>query len=203
MDWKWLDRAGETVTREGPDFTPWFDIRLKHPDWPTEIVLSVVVDEDQGPIINGFRGGRDYMHGHQAVAKLLRESWNNEFLLRYVTAQAAGALLAKRVVDKHIDEIELTDETTQRIGDLREHFARRAYKATKPQRRRRLTRDLLKQVADTYRKAYEAGQPPTQAVAAEFQVSHSTAGRWVVEARKAGTLGPATGTKPGEATPSS
>lgn len=68
-----------------------------------------------------------------------------------------------------------------------------------PQRRRRLTRELLEQVAETYRQAYAAGDPPTQAVSAKFTVSHSTAGRWVVEARRRGALGPANGTSAGEA----
>jgi|SRR5665647_1061483 len=65
-------------------------------------------------------------------------------------------------------------------------------------RRDRVTDDLLREVADVYRKAWAAGDPPTQAVASHFYKSHSTAARWVGLARKAGYLGPADGSRGGE-----
>jgi len=61
--------------------------------------------------------------------------------------------------------------------------------------RRRVTPDLLKRVADVY-SADESGRP-TQAVANEFNVSHSTAARYVGSARKQKLL---PGTSPGKAT---
>lgn len=71
--------------------------------------------------------------------------------------------------------------------------------AEAPQSRRRIvTPALLKEVAEVYRAAHVAGNPPTVAVAEHFSTSHRNAARWVGEARKAGILGPAHGTKPGE-----
>jgi len=70
-------------------------------------------------------------------------------------------------------------------------------------RRRRVTDDLLKSVATTYRSALDRGENPTEAVFTAFEnterpVSRSTAGRWVMEARKRGFLGSATERKAGE-----
>ena len=200
--WKLLDSADDHVTREGHDIPAWFDMRLHREDWPTEIVCSVVVDEDQGPIINGIRGGRTYAHGYQDVARLFRESTDSVWMLRFMTAQAAGALATKRILAPHVHKIKGDEKDAEMIGKLRDRLASRAYPATETKRRRRVTRELLREVAEVYRRAHEEGRPPTQSVAEQFHVSHSSAGRWVVEARKVGILGPATGTKPGEASPS-
>lgn len=66
--------------------------------------------------------------------------------------------------------------------------------------RRRVTPDLLTEVAELYRSATSAGLAPVVEIARKANVSHSTAGRWVVEARRAGIMGPAVGTRVGEAT---
>lgn len=60
-------------------------------------------------------------------------------------------------------------------------------------RRRRLNDDQYRRVADAYRHAVEQGNYPKQAVAAEMHVSESTAGRYVMEARRRGFLGRAPG----------
>jgi hypothetical protein len=54
-------------------------------------------------------------------------------------------------------------------------------------------------VAEVYKAAVLADQPPTQAVAYAFHRPYSTAGRWVMKAREHGFLGeaPARG-QPGE-----
>lgn len=65
-------------------------------------------------------------------------------------------------------------------------------------RRNRVTREHLAAVAGVYRDAQEAGAPPTLAVAEHFQVSHSTATRWVNLARKEKFLGAAQKGKAGE-----
>jgi len=64
-------------------------------------------------------------------------------------------------------------------------------KPHKAQRGRRLEPAHFEQVADTYRVAVQGGAPPTQAVTDKFQVPYSTAGRWVMEARRRGFLAPA------------
>jgi hypothetical protein len=60
-------------------------------------------------------------------------------------------------------------------------------------RRRRLTDDQLRRVAETYRRAVANDGFPKQAVAVEMHVSESTAGRYVMEARRRGFLGKAPG----------
>jgi hypothetical protein len=60
--------------------------------------------------------------------------------------------------------------------------------------RRKMNRELLTRVADTYRAAERA---PTEAVKAAFGVEHRTAGRYVAAAREAGLLPPTTRGKGG------
>lgn len=60
-------------------------------------------------------------------------------------------------------------------------------------RRRRLTDDQFRAVAAAYRRAVDHGNYPKQAVAAEMHVSESTAGRYIMEARRRGFLGKAPG----------
>jgi hypothetical protein len=60
-----------------------------------------------------------------------------------------------------------------------------ALKATGP------TDETLKVVAKLYRLAYVIGDPPTASVRTSFDVSKSTAARWVQLARHRGFLGPA------------
>lgn len=68
-----------------------------------------------------------------------------------------------------------------------------------PQERRRKLDDAhYREVAEVYRSAWTGGRHPKSAVALRFQVSDSTAGRYVVEARKRGFLGPTDPGQPGE-----
>lgn len=60
----------------------------------------------------------------------------------------------------------------------------------RPGGRRSLTSEHLATVAEVYSTAHEQGRPPTMAVADHFEVSHSTAAKWVGAARKQGALGP-------------
>ena len=64
-------------------------------------------------------------------------------------------------------------------------------------RRGRYGPDHWAAVARTYLRAYEFGEPPTQAVAEKFSVSKSTAAKWVAKARKLGLLGETTKGKAG------
>ncbi|MET9876540.1 hypothetical protein ABZZ36_18225 [Actinacidiphila glaucinigra] len=59
------------------------------------------------------------------------------------------------------------------------------------QRRRKITHDHLREVATVYSEALENDDPPTRAVQQHFRVSHSTAAKWVGQARKGGMLPPA------------
>lgn len=68
-------------------------------------------------------------------------------------------------------------------------------------RRNRITDEHLASVAAVYRAAQQAGEPPTMAVATQFQTSHSTATRWVGLARSTGLLGPTRKGRAGEVKP--
>ncbi len=67
------------------------------------------------------------------------------------------------------------------------------------QLRRRVTDELLERVAETYRENLAEGAP-TKSVARQEMVSHSTAARYVAQARSRGLLGPTTAGKAGEST---
>jgi hypothetical protein len=90
---------------------------------------------------------------------------------------------------------ERVSETLEAVGRL---VAAQAYPTVRPQRRRRMTRTLLREVADVYRSALAEGEAPTKAVASHFYIAHSTAARWVGQARKLGELAPAVGPTAGE-----
>ncbi len=59
--------------------------------------------------------------------------------------------------------------------------------------------EKLVYVAEAYRFGVLVGQPPTQLVAEQLGMSRAAAGRWISRAREEGILGPAVGTKAGEA----
>lgn len=65
-------------------------------------------------------------------------------------------------------------------------------------RRNRITREHLEAVAEIYRTANAAGAAPTRAVQDAFLTTHSTAAKWVSQARKEGILGAAPGSRGGE-----
>ena len=67
-------------------------------------------------------------------------------------------------------------------------------------RRHSINTGHLTEVAQVYRHAVDSGAP-TKAVAKAFHATRSTAGRWVVLARREGLLGPADRTRAGEASP--
>jgi hypothetical protein len=73
--------------------------------------------------------------------------------------------------------------------------------APHPEPGKRLPDVFLASVADVYRYALKLGQPPVNAVAEAFNVSRSTAGRYVVRARRRGMLGEAITGKAGEREP--
>jgi hypothetical protein len=74
--------------------------------------------------------------------------------------------------------------------------------ATKPLRGVPVSKEFLGQVASIYRSAVAGGsRAPVVEVARQLGGSRPTAGRWVLQARKAGVLKPAIGTRAGESVP--
>lgn len=72
----------------------------------------------------------------------------------------------------------------------------RQVRVVRRQARRRVTDELLSEVAEVYRANVDDG--PTAAVAARFVKSHRTAGLYVKQAREAGLLGQAVKGRAGE-----
>jgi hypothetical protein len=100
---------------------------------------------------------------------------------------------------------ELVKEATELVGEFDESvddpvaFMRALGEVTsRPEPGKRLTDDWLERVAEVYRTALQNGLPATDAVATAFPISRSTAGRWVMEARRRGLLGEAIPGRAGE-----
>lgn len=188
MPVKW---SAESVTLSGGVQVPQsFEVLLEHPDWPTSAVLSVVVDPDSGPVASGIRGSGQPPIPFRDVMAMVSSTADVDELLWDAMASATGWRAEGRVRDLHPGGTMLTDEArAASLTALRETVAM-VRQAPRLQRRRRLTRGFLREVADVYTKAHAAGEPPTMAVAEHFTVSHRTATRWAREARAAGELGP-------------
>lgn len=67
--------------------------------------------------------------------------------------------------------------------------------ATKSRKRYKITKAHLGEVVRIYQEAVEGGRPPTREVAELFEVAHSTAAKWVGQARREGILEPASGSR--------
>ena len=122
--------------------------------------------------------------------------WKREALM-YLAAEKDGAALEliERVLNRPATYSEMSrDERGDVIGEA----IRTAARTPLRRRRDRITDDLLREVAQVYRAANDAGEAPTMAVAQHFYKSHSSAARWVGLAREAGHLGQADGSRGGE-----
>jgi hypothetical protein len=75
------------------------------------------------------------------------------------------------------------------LGELEQAYAGATKRS--PRQGKQLTIGDLRRVADLYREAIQLGHPPKKYVAQKEHVAESTAGRWFVQARKAGFLAPA------------
>jgi len=109
--------------------------------------------------------------------------------------------VAHRVVTRHAGpELErVWDGTRELVSDAgaeaHDERAKLHDEVTRDAKRsrqgRRLSDDDLKETARIYREAMTIGRNPTEAVQRELHLSRSTAGRWVMQARRRGFLGPA------------
>ena len=116
---------------------------------------------------------------------------------------AAGIRLPLReLVDEVVDQAALLGEERLPTKAEREAFGGELA-ATFPRAEpgKRLPDELLEEVARVYRYALQRGLPPTEAVKEALDVSRSTAGRYVVRARRAGLLGRASPGVAGELEP--
>jgi transposase len=116
-----------------------------------------------------------------------------------VTASAIRSVPLQRLIDKALaEETKNLRRWARRAGDsdsgdyLQARAA--AAEASLPRaqgRPREYSEEHFKEVADAYTRAWKIGDRPTKAVAEQWQVSRSTAAKWVARARATGLL-PAT-----------
>lgn len=107
-----------------------------------------------------------------------------------LTSEILRAVPVARVLRAVLEAI---THDVSRSGDGRVHFS-----MTRVDREAGPTDENLRRVARVYRGAHLVGMPPTKAVQDHFGLARSTAGRWVMEARRQGFLGPGTERQAGE-----
>ena len=119
-------------------------------------------------------------------------------IIAHVGCELTGQMLRQVPIGSLVKEVGRTH-----IVHLRDGFAVRfiADDELPEQRRRRvLDEAFLRRVAEIYRAALAAGLPTQEEIERQLgPVSGSSARRWVMQARQAGLLGPALGTRAGEA----
>lgn len=190
-----LDYSPETVIIGGVEVPARFEVSLMHPDWSTSVEVSLRADPARGVIVTGLRAGEpDPTASHSEIAAWFSGTAEQATLLADCVAMAAAALVFFRLREA----LPVSDEPPEEFFTQARAAAAKARGVVGPQHRRRVTRKLLREVAEVYRSALRDGEPPTVAVAEHFTVSHRTAGRYVSEARKSGELGPAVGPTAGE-----
>ena len=210
------DLSSAAVSLHGQQAPGHFQIILRHPDWPVDVLIAVTIDPQRGPIASGITSNRltsdaravSDVPTYRELADMVALKADVTRLLTEMTAEAVGVYHRHQMEDRLLEEgADFGDDhVRRRIAEATaegQGLAASAFRAgiTQPRRRRLVTPQHLTEVAEIYREAYELGLPPTKTLAERFQISHSTAARWVGRARATGALGPAAGTKPGEATP--
>lgn len=169
-----------------------FDILVGPSLTKHRIFLTVAMDPQRGPvpIAIGPRWVRTSTDAadpvsYQELDAELREI-DVDSLLNRAAARAIWMLS-----ETQDDGVEPFDVRVERLR------AAESLMGQRPLRRRAINTGHLAEVARVYREAAGSGTP-TKAVAEAFQTSRSTAGRWVVQARARGLLGPSDSTRPGE-----
>jgi hypothetical protein len=193
-DVRWSE---ESVTVNGVDVPARVWMTIRHYAWPAAAELYVETDPVHGPVARGITvtGDGDSPVSYRDVDQALSKDFDLAEVISIGLGHASFARTIRRLEPGRQDLEGLPRDVAAAAVN-----AMQAVRAqVKPKRRRTLTRELLADVADTYRTALADGEPPTQAVANRFSVSHRTATRWVAEARAAGELGAAIGPVAGEA----
>lgn len=184
-----------TVEWSGRRFPAFFQMTVSVPSedggrgWMLWFGLSPV---DHRATLYGVLGTRDV---DQALTELLKlrplEWWKTKALVQ----------LAQQQLYVELEGV-TEDPTDQEFLSMLSRAVTPPLSVSQGRRNNRITDDLLRDVASVYREALRVGRPPTKAVEEEFHTSRPNAAKWVKRARAAGHLGPAIGTRAGEADPS-
>lgn len=197
-----IDRPADPV-RVGKVWVPkTFQLNVMDPGWgedpedPLVIELLYSVGEDGAIDLTGVLSSP--IEVQEAIQVLKRtktlDEWKRTALMYLAADQVEEARkLLDRVEGRHTPYDD--PDYMKRVGDA----MREAGRAPVRRQRNRITPAHLRDVAQVYREAWRRGSAPTKAVSQHFGVSHSTAARWVGLAREAGDLGPADGSRGGEA----
>lgn len=189
LQWTIDSWSDEDVSLGGYPVPRAFTADLNHPDWPAAARLEVEVESD-GPVARGIRA-QFYdtpQIGYKDIHDALTATVPMPSLLRALVSE----VVARKVSARLGDDAPFPELMRQVRRD-----AQQAWSVAYPRRRRSVTDELLAQVAEVYREQTGTGAP-TAAVAERFSVTHSTAARWVREARAREFLGRARGPRPGE-----
>jgi len=201
------DIRKERVELDGQAFPRRFDATVSHPDWPFRVVVTVGIDVERGPVLAGVAAHVDLdndkpVNTARDALELLSSTIDPTLLLQELAADAVGEVVKWQLYSQSPERMDMSAdvqaELIAQISEAHEEARSTAYSASRPRRRRVITKQYLAEVAQIYRAAVSEGRPPTQAVAAHFQTSHSSAAKHVHRARQEGELGPAVGTRPGE-----
>ncbi|MFY1673698.1 DUF6214 family protein [Plantactinospora sp. WMMB334] len=200
--WGVVAMADSPISHQGLELPAWFDVAFSASEDAPTVAIRVRINPETGPVPVGV-----YMVLENPPTSTYRDAVAMlkgapmEKLLRDAVFMAAGAWTwaAGRDEFNVAHDRALSAEQTRLLGDRVAEVRQKVSELPQPQRRRSTTPDLLRETAEVYRKAVAEGHPPTLAVSEHFTVSHRTAARWVSQARREGFLGPAQGTKAGEA----
>jgi hypothetical protein len=150
---------------------------------PTAVVAELEADKSGVTVVRIFGTGENWLSDVESVAtQFPTERWVVEAVKRAVEFMIDREVLADLgplIKDLSIPRRDQVIAMSEAGG------------AGSVQRRRQITPEHLADVATTYLLAQERGAPPTRAVQEEFEVSHSTAAKWVGKARNMGLLPPA------------
>ena len=126
--------------------------------------------------------------------KPLTASWLREVPLgSLITDKRAGLTEA---IQRVLKDAELSNRDRQRLSQRAEEY-RASRRGNRRGGRKGYPTEHFAAVAEVYREAYVAGSNPTLAVAERFDISKSTAGKWVHRARQLSLLGKTTRGKAG------
>lgn len=199
-------KSDDTLAFHGLTVPAWFTTVWYRPDVAYSVTVFVRVDPELGPLAEGVQVNSAPGSGltYRDAAALLKGQPVDE-LLHNVLLMSAKVTTWQGGLDRLGKPTgrDLTDEEQAILGAVVEQQFTKIDAVQPPVRRRSVTKQLLAEVAEVYRESAAAGRPPTQAVAAHFTATHSSAARWVREARRAGVLGPALGPTAGERSTSS
>lgn len=180
---------------------------------PSQFQLSVIDEQypvEDGPLLVELlfhaKGGEirlaavlsSPLEVDDALAVLRQKQPLSEWKRDALMLLAADAATAEVTNGRGWVQGEMTEAERRAVGDAVGVAMRAAHSMPLKRRRNRVTSDHLAEVAQVYREAWAAGEPPTKAVAEHFSTSHSTAARWVGKARGADLLGPPAGPRGGE-----